>query len=196
MGDVAIVVGGKKYKGPGNAVILMVASPVFRKMLDSGMKEAKEQKIQLPGKSMEEFHVFMSFLVPGSSRCAKFTINNIDFLLQWFHEYEILDLTDECESFLMLQPCSLERLLQAKRFGLSEQYKRCVAHFASNPEQMDMNRIRECDADVLFDLLSGAKSQAEQLKSKAEQLKHAVRCLPNQLYGELLSAGITERILP
>merc|ERR1712137_258698 len=111
LGIIEVVVGGETMEV--SSAILAMSSPVFAKMLGSDMKESNGRRIELPGKSKAEFSVFLSFLHPVMGRNAIITEDNVDVLVVWFDEYEIISMKNECESFLLTLPCSVDRLLQA-----------------------------------------------------------------------------------
>eukprot|EP00420_Gonyaulax_spinifera_P022546 CAMPEP_0197907044 /NCGR_PEP_ID=MMETSP1439-20131203/63932_1 /TAXON_ID=66791 /ORGANISM="Gonyaulax spinifera, Strain CCMP409" /LENGTH=182 /DNA_ID=CAMNT_0043528447 /DNA_START=51 /DNA_END=602 /DNA_ORIENTATION=+ len=127
--DIEVVVEEQVLRA--HSATLAGASPVFAAMLRSEMKEGSTRRIRLEGKSRTEFLTFLSFLQPGSSRQAQIDDKNIDFLLAWFHEYQVEPLLRECEEFLLGKPVSVDRLIQAKVYGFHRQYRRCLEEVAS-----------------------------------------------------------------
>eukprot|EP00971_Amphidinium_carterae_P032768 645049-Amphidinium_carterae.1 len=81
---------------------LTFVSPVFRRMLDSGMAEAQTKEINLPGKKKEEFQVFMNAIEPLST--LQLTHENAHFLARWADEYGVEGLKERCEKELLLRP--------------------------------------------------------------------------------------------
>jgi len=120
--DVEIEIEGTIIKV--HSIILAIASPIFAAMLRSSMKEGLNKKISLPGKSKEEFLLFMAHLRPGSTK--RVTCDTVDKLLPWFDHFQVLDKKAECANVLMGCPVTARRLLQADKHGLKEQYRRCV----------------------------------------------------------------------
>ena len=106
--------------------VLMLASPVFKKMLDHDMMEKKSRSILLSGKDREEFEVLLSFLMPVTSRLQTITVENVDFLLRLSNEYCIDPIKQECIEFVKKQPPSVERVLQAYTYGIDDYLKKCT----------------------------------------------------------------------
>ena len=117
-GDVVVSVEGQDIRTYG--VLLGLASPVFAALLCEG----PERRIQLPGKSKEEFELFLAFLRP----CSVHRVNkdNVDILLPWSDDYEVAGLKSKCENVLLTMPVTVSRLLQARKMNLHEQYRRCL----------------------------------------------------------------------
>ena len=117
-GDVVVSVEGQDIRTYG--VLLGLASPVFAALLCEG----PERRIQLPGKSKEEFELFLAFLRP----CSVHRVNkdNVDILLPWSDDYEVAGLKSKCENVLLTMPVTVSRLLQARNMNLHEQYRRCL----------------------------------------------------------------------
>jgi len=120
--DLEVTVEGQAFMV--HSAIVGLASPVFAALLTSGMQEGLAKKVELPGKIKEEFQMFLSFLKPLSRE--RVNVSNVDKLLPWFDEYQVCVLKDECEDLLLKQPVSISRLLQAHRFLLTKQYRRCI----------------------------------------------------------------------
>mmetsp|Transcript_26466 Transcript_26466/g.85595 ORF Transcript_26466/g.85595 Transcript_26466/m.85595 type:complete len:210 (-) Transcript_26466:179-808(-) len=165
--------------------ILEAASPVFASMLTGGMKETIEQAICLPGKRKRDFEDVLGFLRPGSSRTMQINEKNVDYLLQWFDEYQMLDLKSECEEFLLTLPCSFDRLLQAKQHGLQKQCARCLQEVARNFENEPIEAIVEASPDVLRQLLLVMQQCQRERAAKAQELEAQVRDLPSVLFYSL-----------
>jgi len=180
-----------------SSAILAMASPVFAGMLGSGMKEWSERRIELPGKSKAEFQEFLSFLHPVMGRSAKVNESNVDFLVEWFDEYEITSMKGECENFLLTLPCSVDRLLQAKRFGLSKLYARCLQAVGDDFERMELEKVAQAAPDVMVDLIPlikaavvrmrrDAKAEAhEEHQRRMRRVEREVASVPNRIYYDL-----------
>ena len=111
-----------------NSSVLMLASPVFNRMLSQDMKERKTQQVELPGKCPEEFKVLLEFLQPVTGRLQKVSEENLDLLLRWCDEYCIDILHSECIEFLKRQPPSMLGVIQAHRSGLDDYVDRWIDH--------------------------------------------------------------------
>ena len=58
---------GKRLYAP--KVLLRLASPVFRKMLEAPFREKEASKVDLPEKKYDDFLMFLSCLHTGSKHC-------------------------------------------------------------------------------------------------------------------------------
>mmetsp|Transcript_1432 Transcript_1432/g.3234 ORF Transcript_1432/g.3234 Transcript_1432/m.3234 type:complete len:252 (+) Transcript_1432:129-884(+) len=149
-GDVELVIEGKSFFEHS---VILSSSPVFDAMLRSDMQEGLTKRVKLDDKSKTEYLVFRSFLQPVTGRSAVIDETNVDFLLTWFHCYQIAPLIRECEVFLLKQPVSVDRLLQAKTFHLKEQYGRCLATVADNFATMPQIEVLAEHAEIMRELL-------------------------------------------
>ena len=118
-----------------NSSVLMLASPVFNKMLSQDMKEKKTKQVELPGKCPEEFKVLLEFLQPVTGRLQKVSDENLDLLLRWCDEYCIDILHKESIEFLKAQPPSVQRVVQAYRSGLHDYAEKWIDHLLKNGEK-------------------------------------------------------------
>ncbi|CAK0808587.1 unnamed protein product, partial [Prorocentrum cordatum] len=83
LGIIDVVIDGATVQV--SSAILAMASPVFARMLGSGMKEGADRRVELPGKSKAEFEEFLRFLHPATARAAEVNESNVDFLVEWFN---------------------------------------------------------------------------------------------------------------
>ena len=95
----------------------------------------------------------MTFLRPGACRSASFDSTNVDFLVEWFDEYEMLGLKTECEQLLLTLPCDISRLAQAHQFHLDLQYKRCLKAVAAGFEAVSKAGLEALHAEIMVDLI-------------------------------------------
>lgn len=82
---------------------LMGASDVFANMLETDMRECEEGQIVLPGKSKEEFRTVIKHISVAYGEAKPYpAINteNVELLLKWADEYQIVGLKFRCEEFL------------------------------------------------------------------------------------------------
>ncbi|KOO32879.1 hypothetical protein Ctob_012970 [Chrysochromulina tobinii] len=111
-----------------HALILVLASPVFRDLLtdDQG---SLHTKISLPGKRADEFNLFQQALLPASLRFAALTDEATFFTLcRWAHEYEVDALKTLCEDHLIASvPVTETSLEHALTFGLARRQAQCIA---------------------------------------------------------------------
>ncbi|CAL1136871.1 unnamed protein product [Cladocopium goreaui] len=111
-----------------HSVLLMLASPVFHKMFTQEMKEKQSHRIELPGKSPEEFKVLLDFLEPGTGRLQKISDANVGFLSRWSDEYCMESLHTECIDFIKEQPATVPRVVLAHCLGLHDYATSCIDH--------------------------------------------------------------------
>mmetsp|Transcript_45609 Transcript_45609/g.97446 ORF Transcript_45609/g.97446 Transcript_45609/m.97446 type:complete len:213 (-) Transcript_45609:124-762(-) len=138
--DVKVIVEGETFWMYSQ--VLALSSPVFARMLDSSMIEGQTKTIEMPGKSKKAFKQFQSFMHPiVSGRGVKVDEKTVDDLLPLFSEYQIDSMIEECEKVLLTMPVSIHRLIQADRFGLKGQRKRCMDDIGLNPSKMFNDEI-------------------------------------------------------
>merc|ERR550525_713090 len=105
-GVVEVIVEGEVFKGHP---MILAASPVFAHMMTATFREKGARRIELEGKSKEEFRAVLRFLKPTTLNAQQIDANNVDYLARWFHDLELAGLKDECEEFLLGLPCTLAR---------------------------------------------------------------------------------------
>ena len=87
--------------------ILRIASPFFKAMLSTDMKESREWKISLPDKTVETFQLFYDFLLPATLK--EITTTEIaESIVVLAKEYCIDTLQTKCELFLVNRILHLE----------------------------------------------------------------------------------------
>eukprot|EP00906_Rhabdomonas_costata_P033562 RCo047284 len=136
---------------PLQKAVLQLASPVFNRMIFATSTVTTPQILALAGKA-EEFEEFLKFLYPPTHRSCKLSAENVDFLLAWFHDFEIAPLKEECEELLLTLPVTEDRLLQASKYGLVRQRARCIEEIATRCEDFSLERLVSC-VDVLPQLV-------------------------------------------
>ena len=129
---IVIVFDGENEPMLVDELVLTLASPCFKKMMESGMTENKKRRIELKGKDRSEFAVLLSFLMPGTSRLPKITVNNADFLLALSNEFCIEHIKQECIDFIKIQPPSIDRVLQAHLYGFQDHLDSCIKQLLQN----------------------------------------------------------------
>eukprot|EP00928_Gymnodinium_smaydae_P091792 TRINITY_DN75530_c0_g1_i1.p1 TRINITY_DN75530_c0_g1~~TRINITY_DN75530_c0_g1_i1.p1 ORF type:complete len:251 (+),score=36.65 TRINITY_DN75530_c0_g1_i1:76-828(+) len=124
-----------------HSLILMLASPVFDKMLSSSMKEGSEQEIRLPGKIEQEFSLFYKSLQLHTM--VPLTKDSALFLCKWADEYQIEALKGKCEEFLISSvPVDGPSLKHAVTYGLKRRTRQCIARMVQDVENhMDDFRL-------------------------------------------------------
>lgn len=195
LGIIDVVIDGATVQV--SSAILAMASPVFARMLGSGMKEGADRRVELPGKSKAEFEEFLRFLHPATARAAEVNESNVDFLVEWFNEYEIDSMQSECEAFLLALPCTVDRLLQAKRFCLHKQYARCLQAVGDDFERMDIERVAKVAPEVMVELIAPIKAAVARVRRDAaaeaqekqrkmmRRVEREVASVPQRIYYDL-----------
>lgn len=125
LSDVVLVVEEKRFhvhKGT-----LSMWSPVFEKMFCSEFREKSSSEIPLPGKKASEIREMLLVVYPTSK-----SINeaNFHFLLVLAREYQMEQLTERCERYLLQREKTphqaIDFLVLANDFRMEELCKQCV----------------------------------------------------------------------
>merc|ERR1712159_644895 len=107
-----------------------MGSEVFQRMLTTDMQESQQSKITLVGKAKVEFREVLRFFDINTmlrGEVAEVTKDNVHVLLRWSDEYEMKDLRERCEGFLLSQPKrDVETLLCAVHFHLEKLKDSCL----------------------------------------------------------------------
>ena len=135
--DVEVSVEGHTLKV--HAAVLGLTSPVFAALITSSMREGLTRRVELPGKTKGDFEMFLTFLRPLSRQ--QVNLDNVDRMLPLFDEYQVTLLKDEAESFLMRQPVSAARLVQAHRFCLQKQYEHCLKALSAEQFILELEEL-------------------------------------------------------
>lgn len=132
---------------------LMSASDVFATMLENDMRESKEARIVLAGKTKEEFRTLLKYICNEHGEApADVKKEHVEQLLKWGDEYQISGLVSRCEKFLtqeIRKACYgghqrdmvVARLSLAIEFELADLQKAAASHIA--------NRVYEYRNDVM-----------------------------------------------
>eukprot|EP00746_Dinoflagellata_sp_MGD_P020170 gnl/MRDRNA2_/MRDRNA2_146923_c0_seq1.p1 gnl/MRDRNA2_/MRDRNA2_146923_c0~~gnl/MRDRNA2_/MRDRNA2_146923_c0_seq1.p1 ORF type:complete len:258 (-),score=55.93 gnl/MRDRNA2_/MRDRNA2_146923_c0_seq1:183-956(-) len=109
-----------------HSVILVLASPVFEKMLSSDMQEGSGSQIRLPGKLKAEFTEFYNALQLCTMN--RLTPENAISLTCWAEEYQVSPLKTKCEDFLVSSvPVNASSLEHAIMYNLQRRTAQCLA---------------------------------------------------------------------
>jgi len=155
------------YERSVSAVVLGLASPVLKAMLASGMEESQSRRIKIAKDigTAVQFDQFYACLSPATARTARINHQNVDGILAFSDYYQVIPLKLECDRALRDFLPSVERLVQAHKYGLSDQYKRCVAAVASDAGTPDLTVLKD-HPSVLFDVLKGMQNQLSEATAK------------------------------
>ena len=166
--DVLLDFGGDTM--PVGSQLLRLASPVFNRMLVSGMKEAQQSIIKVEVASKKDFKIFYDLLEPFSWSNDKISEASVDALLAISDYYQVDVVKQGCEQFLLDLPATGDRLLQAHKHGLNKLYQSCIVSIAEAGTKDDL-LVLHGHPDILLEV---ALKQQEQ-KQKPKVLDGAAR---------------------
>ncbi|XP_004207266.1 uncharacterized protein LOC101235149 isoform X1 [Hydra vulgaris] len=110
--------------------VLILQSPVFKKMLCSEFKEKVDQRIALPGKTKASVVEMLKQIYPNP---PKFNENSdIEPLLKLAREYQIDILTKKIEKELLRRPTNIDTLVLAQEFSLDKLAEKCISTISRN----------------------------------------------------------------
>lgn len=125
LSDVVLAVEDKKFhvhKGT-----LSMWSPVFEKMFSLEFREKSSSEVPLPGKKATEIKEMLLAIYPTSK---SITEDNCYFLLSLAREYQMEQLTERCEKYLLQREKTphqaIDFLVLANEFTMEELCKQCV----------------------------------------------------------------------
>ncbi|CAE7580089.1 unnamed protein product [Symbiodinium sp. CCMP2592] len=154
---------------PVNSVLLRLASPVFNRMLESGMKEAQQSLIKVDVASKEEFTIFYDLLGPMAWSTDRVTEANVDSLLAISDYYQVGMMKQACEQLLLGLPPSGTRLLQAHKHGLKAQYRRCVSDLAKKSTKADLE-VLQSDPRTLLEVTFRKQDMLNQVMDMKDEI--------------------------
>ena len=158
---------------PANSILLRLASPVFNRMLQSGMQEAQQSVIKVDLASKEEFQIFYGLLAPTAWSTGAVTKENVDSLLAISDYYQVGTIKQACEAHLLRLPATGARLLQARKHGLKSQYERCIRALAKNGAKEDLELLRKSEPDILLEVAVKQQELRRQMLALKDEI---VRC--------------------
>ncbi|CAE7765755.1 unnamed protein product [Symbiodinium sp. CCMP2592] len=174
---------------PACSVFLRAASPVFNRMLQSGMQEAKQGVIKVEVAKKEEFANFYSLLWPGEWSRDRVRGENVDALLAIADYYEVGFVKHACEDQLLTLPVTGQRLLQAHQTGLHRQYVRCIDSLASSDCKEDLVMIGKEAPELLLDVALKMQARFGRLFGLQQDVARSREVIANTPFGtEGLSA--------
>lgn len=178
-----------EHSMPANSILLRLASPVFNRMLQSGMKEAQQSVIKVELASKEEFEIFYGLLAPTAWSAGAVTKENVDSLLAISDYYQVATIKRACETLLLSLPPTGTRLLQAQKHGLKAQYERCILDLAKKGAREDLQLLRKSEPDILLEV---AVKQQELRKPLVALKDEIVRCksfLPDSYVSPMIATA-------
>eukprot|EP00928_Gymnodinium_smaydae_P098305 TRINITY_DN9114_c0_g1_i2.p1 TRINITY_DN9114_c0_g1~~TRINITY_DN9114_c0_g1_i2.p1 ORF type:complete len:225 (-),score=49.18 TRINITY_DN9114_c0_g1_i2:87-761(-) len=160
--DVEVIVEDKTFKE--SAAAMALSSPVFSAMLRSSMQEGNMKTIRLEHKTKEDYAIFRTYFQPRAINEHALTVEDVDKLLPWFHEYQMGFMLQACEKVLLQEKATVKRLHQAFKYGLENQYERCTNEVAMNISSMELEDLPR-DTEIMFTLLA-AIQKADAVKQR------------------------------
>uniref|UniRef100_A0AC34FU71 BTB domain-containing protein n=1 Tax=Panagrolaimus sp. ES5 TaxID=591445 RepID=A0AC34FU71_9BILA len=139
--------------------VLATVSPVFEKMFESGMKEAKEKKVEIKDFSFEiiEYAVKLCY---HHSLVLTTTLEEKMQLLQFFDKYDIQPLKNDLESFLIseISESTFCRLANTSLLSNALKLKKKCAEFLQNciNSKSAVSDFDSLDKDFAFVLLKNS----------------------------------------
>ena len=125
LSDVVLVVEDKKFHV--HKATLSMWSPVFEKMFSSEFKEKSASEIPLPDKNAAEIKEMLLVIYPTSKPISE---DNCYFLLSFGREYQMEQLTERCEKYLLQREKTphqaIDFLVLANEFSMEDLCKQCV----------------------------------------------------------------------
>ncbi|CAE7618053.1 unnamed protein product [Symbiodinium microadriaticum] len=156
--------------------LLRLASPVFNRMLQSGMKEAQHSVIKVDVAGKDEFNAFYDLLLPKAWSAEVVTEHNVDSLLGISDYYQVESIKQKCESRLLLLPPTGTRLLQAHKHGLKQQYQRCIGALAKRSTKEDLEVLRQSEPDILLEVALRKQDVLKPLLPLKRMRKEIAKC--------------------
>jgi hypothetical protein len=125
MSDVVLIVEDKKYHV--HKATLSMWSPVFEKMFTAGFMEKNATEIALSGKKAKEIKEMLLVIYPMSKLVTE---ENCYYLLSLAQEYQMEQLTERCEKYLLQREKTpfqaIDFLVIAHLFDMTELGRQCV----------------------------------------------------------------------
>uniref|UniRef100_A0A7S4QIH9 BTB domain-containing protein n=1 Tax=Alexandrium monilatum TaxID=311494 RepID=A0A7S4QIH9_9DINO len=173
-GDVLVEFEGEAEGLRVSSHVLCLASPVFLAMLTSGMCEEKTKRVEVAASigNREQFEQFYGFLLPAKALGQRLGRDNVDGVLAFSDYYQVSELKEACEEFLLRVSASLDRLLQAERHGIPRQRQRCLEHISASPT-VDLSKL-EAHPKLLLEV---ARVSQQRLLECRQGFKHKVEQL-------------------
>ena len=154
-----------------SSALLCLSSPVFNRMLQSGMKEAQQKSIRVDVATRQDFNMFYGLLMPGEWSPDKITQTNVDALLAISDYYQVSFIKKCCEQRLLEMPATMARLLQAHRHGLEKQCKRCIDCLAAQFSEEDLAELCKAAPALLLQASCAMRQEVLKRKRRLDQIQ-------------------------
>ncbi|XP_061186699.1 uncharacterized protein LOC133194809 [Saccostrea echinata] len=123
--DLTLIVEEKKIHVA--KVVLMDASPVFRKMFTDDFKEKNAAEVHLPGKEYSSFVSFLRCICPREY--VTLSESSIEDLLPIAHEYDVRCVLRKCEKWLLTELDLKKKKVSGHHFSVEddvEYFMKCI----------------------------------------------------------------------
>ena len=175
--DIELVFGGGSSRHASSALLRM-CSPVFDRMLGSGMQESQERVIKVEVATRDEFNVLYDLLTPGALS-KSINKKHVDALLRLSDYYEIDFVKEACEEVLLQMPVTAQRLLQASKHGLRRQQERSVKQLGQSVDATGLLLLHDESPELLLAVACAMKGYA--VCNREEATASAVRSSPSSV---------------
>ncbi|CAE7039640.1 unnamed protein product [Symbiodinium sp. CCMP2592] len=169
---------------PASATLLRLASPVFNRMLESGMKEAQQRVIKVDVASKQEFTIFYDLLGPMAWSTDKVQEDNVDSLLAISDYYQVKTIKETCETLLLGLSPTGDRLVQAHKHGLERQYKRCISELAKFSTKEDLEVLRQSGPDMLLEVALKKQDMLNPIVALQDEIFQCEACVRTAPFGK------------
>lgn len=150
---------------------LAIYSPVFKKMFYGNFKEADENCVKLPDKKLTDVVELLQCLLPYPSK-SEIDENNVNLMLTFADEYDIYDLKNRCENFLLTiiekfnssasnETDILNMLHLASNYQLKKLLKICIKRAASLRSSLFKERRRDFPINVIAAVFEAKLNRVE-----------------------------------
>jgi hypothetical protein len=177
MSSVTLVLEGSKLYV--HREILAAWSPVFKCMFVQDFKEKEQKEIELPDKKVDDFVELLHCMYPPIRPVTDSTVYQ---LLPLTEEYQVIEVKRRCEEFLMTKPGSMELLVTAQAYGLTELLSKCI-EFARTKSFAELQKdpyFKKLEPENLINIL---QLRVQDLESIVEQNKRSASERDARLYG-------------
>lgn len=121
-----------------NRALLAIWSPVFETMFKSNFRERDSMEINLPGKSFDDMKELLAVIYPPN---RPIVATNVQRLLEFADEYQMIELTKRCQAYLMQQRGTIDSLIIAQKYNFDDVIRRCADHLKHN---LNLNLLPTC----------------------------------------------------
>ena len=163
---------------------LQAASPVFARMMDAGMAEDLEHRIDFTSHSKEHVLEMLQFFDPCKGRLTAIDVSNVEHLLPLFHLYDVDKLYRECCELLAEMEPTPARVALALKYAVSAATESFVAKEAIALRRGVFNP-RSYDADFIAAVIDKHNEATRRDMEEADEEKRAAKKRKAELQNNL-----------